>query len=572
MLLRDVWAGIYPYRRRFFLASVSRLVGDISWLYPPVALAGAISFLSTHSSGETLQPLILLVAFWFGAIVVRTIALLIAKRVGYELGERVATDASYRSTKHLTRLDIAWHENEHSGNKLKRIQNAERGVVSLNGLWFNSMIEVAVNIVGVTLIFGFVDSFFAVYVAVFLVSFFVLARHFIPRAAVASLEVNKQDEVIQGMLFEIVANIRTVKILSAARALLSQLKAAYVEYMRRIQIRVWRNQSRVYLLSWFAETFRVVGVALIAWGILEGRYEVGFIILFFQLFSKVWEAISELANNVQEFMNARYAIERRYAMEQEPIRIDATENKVQLPKTWKTIHIRNVSFSYGGGDALQSVSFTVRRGEKVGIVGLSGAGKSTLFKLLLKEREGFSGEIMIDDIPIQSIERESYFQHVSAVLQDTEVFNLTLAENITVSDDVSVERLEQAISVAHINDFINKLPKGLDTVVGEKGIRLSGGERQRLGIARAIYKTPQLLLMDEATSHLDSESELKIQDSLHMFFEKVTAIVIAHRLSTIKAMDRIVVIEDGSLVEEGTFDELQSRQGRFHELWEKQKL
>lgn len=571
MLLKDLWRSIQPYRGRFFFASFARLVGDVVWLYPPIALASATSFLASYEPGASLAPLYLTFGLWFAASATRTMMQLTSKRIGYVLGERMATDASYRTVGHLTKLDLSWHEGEHSGNKLKRIYSAERGMVAINHVWFNSMIEIAVNVVGVVLILGTIDTFFGLYVAAFLVIYFLLARYFIPRAALASREVNKQEEDIQGTLFEIVANIRTVKILGAAGTLLNRLKVGYEEFVRRVTVRVWRNQSRVYFMAWFAESWRVVGVILIVWGVTQGTYEVGLIMLFYLFFGRVWESIAELANNIQEFLNARFAIERRHLMELEPVCIDATEGKVVMPSDWHAVTLRDVTFSYGGGEALQGISFSVQRGEKVGVVGTSGAGKSTLFKLLLKEREDYTGEILVDDVPLRTIERESYFTHVSAVLQDTEVFNLTLKDNIAVSDEVDESALAQAIRVAHVDDFLHKLPQGLDTVVGEKGVRLSGGERQRLGIARAVYKRPELLLMDEATSHLDTDTEEKIRDSLSQFFEGVTAIVIAHRLSTIRAMDRIIVIENGRIVEEGTFDELSAQGGRFAELWEKQR-
>lgn len=571
MLLKDLWRSIQPYRGRFFFASFARLIGAVVWLYPPIALAFVVSFLASYEPEASLVPLYITFGLWLGASATRAVTALTAKRIGYELGEQMATDASYRTMGHLTKLDLSWHEAEHSGNKLKRVQSAERGVVAVNYVWFNSMIEIAVNIVGTVLILSTIDIFFSAYVAIFLVSFFFLARYFIPRAAQAFREVNKQEEEIQGTLFEIIANIRTVKILGVSGTLLRRLREGYDELIRRVRVRVWRNQSRIYLLAWFAETWRIVGVVLIVWGVTEGRYEVGFIMLFFLFFGRVWDSISEFANNIQEFLNARYAIERRHLMELEPVRIDATERKVVMPSDWHAVTLRDVTFSYGGGEALQGISFSVQRGEKVGVVGTSGAGKSTLFKLLLKEREDYTGEMLVDDVPLRTIERESYFTHVSAVLQDTEVFNLTLKENIAVSDDVDEAALAQAIRVAHVDDFLHKLPQGLDTVVGEKGVRLSGGERQRLGIARAVYKKPELLLMDEATSHLDTDTEEKIRDSLSQFFEGVTAVVIAHRLSTIRAMDRIIVIEGGRIVEEGTFDELSAQGGRFAELWEKQR-
>jgi ATP-binding cassette subfamily B protein len=161
------------------------------------------------------------------------------------------------------------------------------------------------------------------------------------------------------------------------------------------------------------------------------------------------------------------------------------------------------------------------------------------------------------------------------VLQETEVFNFTLRQNIVLAnseESANNELFEKSLHIAHVTDFLSKLPEGADTLIGEKGVKLSGGEKQRLGIARAVFKQPQILLLDEATSHLDVESEEKIRTSLHEFFQSVTAVVIAHRLTTLREMDRIIVIEDGKIMEEGSFDELYQKQGRFYELWEKQKL
>jgi len=197
-----------------------------------------------------------------------------------------------------------------------------------------------------------------------------------------------------------------------------------------------------------------------------------------------------------------------------------------------------------------------------------------IFKLLLKESENYSGDILFDDLSIKKIEKKSYFAQVGVVLQDTEVFNFTLRDNITIASPkkANEEDLKRSLDIAHVSDFMHKLPFGLDTYIGEKGVKLSGGERQRLGIARAVYKKPEILFLDEATSHLDLESEEKIKDSLHNFFQKVTAIVIAHRLTTIREMDRILVIDKGRVIESGTFDELYAKKGRLFELWEKQKF
>jgi ATP-binding cassette subfamily B protein len=341
----------------------------------------------------------------------------------------------------------------------------------------------------------------------------------------------------------------------------------------RIKTRVWRFQSRNTLLYLWGYGFNIGILTFIAWGIYEGRYELGLLVLFYGYFGRIWESVSELSSLTQDFITAKYSIARMRDVLDEPVTIDSDEGKVPVPPKWEEMRFENVSFSYEDSVALSDISFTVRRGEKVGIVGLSGAGKSTLFKLLLKEREEYTGTIAFDGIPLKEIARSSYFSHISAVLQDTEVFNLSLKDNIVIArGEEDARALENALEIAHVSDFLHKLPDGMDTLIGEKGIKLSGGERQRLGIARAVYKEPEILLLDEATSHLDLESEEKIQDSLHRFFETVTAIVIAHRLTTIREMDTILVMEGGRIVEQGSFEELSARKGRFWELWQKQKL
>jgi ABC-type multidrug transport system fused ATPase/permease subunit len=235
-----------------------------------------------------------------------------------------------------------------------------------------------------------------------------------------------------------------------------------------------------------------------------------------------------------------------------------------------------VKFTYDTADVLRDITLTIKRGEKIGIVGTSGSGKSTFFKLLMDLYETYEGTIFIDDISLKRMNRQSYIDHVAVVLQDTELFNMSLQDNITITavpgqkDDPNL--LTSVIATAHLEDVITQLPHGVDTLVGEKGIKLSGGQRQRVGIARALYRKPDLLLLDEATSHLDVHSEKQIQAALHEAFGQCTAIVIAHRLSTIKEMDKIVVMEEGEIKEQGTFHDLIKRNGIFAKMWKEQTL
>ncbi|MDP9249666.1 MAG: ABC transporter ATP-binding protein/permease [bacterium] len=574
-MVKDLWELVRPYKWRFWLASLIRLLGDLANLVPVFALASIVTFLSNYEFGSPLAYVWLMLGFWLAAVIVRNLSQFFSKYLGYWVGEKVAVDATLKTMRHMFMLDMAWHERENSGNKIKRINNAGQAFYKIIWVWFSDIIEITVNLIAIGIIIANFDHTVLFVLIFFVVTYFIISFLITKKAAIASYKVNQQEENVSGVLFEAINNIRTVKVMSMARTLYDIIAGSTEELMQRIKIRIKWFQFRHALLMFWAGAFKVSIVGIIVLGIVNGHYEVGFLILFNGYFSALRESIDELSTATQDLVVSRLSISRMKDILNEPVTIDREEGKVALPENWRKIEFKNVSFSYADNKALEDISFEVNRGEKIGIVGLSGAGKSTLFKLLLKEREKFTGDILFDGLSLKNIRKEDYFRQVSVVMQDTEVFNFSLRDNITITNDSEKDNeklLAQALDVAHIREVAGKLPQGLETVIGEKGVKLSGGERQRLGIARAIFKNPKMLLLDEATSHLDLESEEKIKDSLHKFFENVTAIVIAHRLTTIKEMDKILVIEDGRLIESGSFQELTVKRGRFFELWEKQKL
>jgi ABC-type multidrug transport system fused ATPase/permease subunit len=544
-------------------------------LYPVFALASIITFLSKYKTGDPLNYIWLLLSLWLIAVIIRNLSQYFSKFLGFWVAEKIAIDSALKTVRHLFLLDMAWHERENSGNKIKRIQNAGDGLNKIVRLWFDSIIEIIVNLVAINIIIARFDHTVLLTLFGFLLTYFIFSFFITRRAGVASYIVNEQEENVNGLLFEAINNIKTVKVMSMAQTLHSIIIIGTDLLIEKIKTRIKWFQFRNAFLSGLAATFRIGIIFLIVQGVRYGHYEVGFLILFNGYFSDLRESIDELSTATQDFVTSKFSVARMKDILNEPVTIDNENDKVSFPDDWKKITVKNLSFSYGENKVLNKISFEVNRGEKVGIVGLSGAGKSTLFKLLLKERQEFNGDILFDDLSIKQIRTSDYFKFVSVVLQDTEVFNFSLRENITITNakEKNNQRLlKQALATAHISEFLHKLPEGLDTIIGEKGVKLSGGERQRLGIARAIFKEPQILMLDEATSHLDLESEEKIRDSLHKFFENVTAIVIAHRLTTIKEMDKILVIENGKIIESGNFNKLYSDKGRFYELWEKQKL
>jgi ABC-type multidrug transport system fused ATPase/permease subunit len=574
-LFRDMARFVRPYRGQFLIGTIFRLTSDIVNLFPAYALARVVSYFTEHgASGSFREPGIFLL-LWLVSWAWRNIGHYYGKKYIYTVAEKVSIDAQLKSVQHLFALDIAWHERENTGNKLKRIQRGGESLNKFLRIWVSNIIEISVRFVGMIFILSQFDLLVGGIVLSFLVTYMIISTYLLSKAVVAGREADIKEEEMSGLMFEGLNNIRTVKVLGLVGSITKILRAGFADLFKKVRVRIFRFQSHGFAIQMWGMLYKIGILALIAWGILKGRYEVGFLILFNSYFNDLWESVRELSDVSQEVAVAKTGVGRMMLLLREPLGIDVEKGKSALPSTWKKISFKELSFSYGKKKVLNRVSFDIKRGERIGVVGLSGAGKSTLFKLLAKEYENYGGQITFDDMQLPAISKRSYLEKVAVVLQDTEVFNFSLRENISIANPKAARNsklLKQAVVTSHVDDYADKLPMGLDTVIGEKGVRLSGGERQRLGIARAIFKQPQLLLLDEATSHLDIESEAKIQDSLHKFFQNVTAVVIAHRLTTVREMDRILVLERGKIVESGSFQQLHAARGRFYELWEKQRL
>ncbi|UCG34869.1 MAG: ABC transporter ATP-binding protein [Candidatus Omnitrophota bacterium] len=248
--------------------------------------------------------------------------------------------------------------------------------------------------------------------------------------------------------------------------------------------------------------------------------------------------------------------------------------KKELGSLQKEIRINNLSFSYGRGiEALEDISFSIPKGKVTAIVGPTGSGKTTIIHLLLRFYDCPAKSIFIDGVDIREFTLKSLRQHIAIVSQETLLFNDTLRANITYGlGEVSEKQLIDAVKKVRLYDFITKLPQGLDTIIGDRGVQLSGGEKQRVSIARAMLKGSEILILDEATSSLDTRTEKLIQEAIEKAVENKTVIAIAHRLSTIKNADKIVVIEDGRLTEEGSMQNLLDRKGKFYNYWQEQKF
>lgn len=559
---------------RFSLGTITRVSSDLASLFIPMGVSWIITFAGAYSSGASLDPFWWVLLALVGLQLYRAVSINLSKVFLYTLGERLSVELQLRGMRHLLSLDLLWHEKENTGNKLKQVSRAGEGIDRLFRLYEGILIEGTINLIAISAIFYRLSWELAAMIVFFFVSYFLLCRFFLGRISRTVRAVNNQEDVFEGLKFESMNSVHTVKSLGMYNNLYQKLLERADFLRQAISKRILTVRHSWGVMGAYQGVFRVVLLAYTTLMVFQGRFELGTIALVLMYFGMIEEAANEFATLVQDALLAKISIAKlQKILDEEPV--TERSGDADFPLDWKEFGFDHVGFAYGSKTILKDMSFTIRRGEKVGIVGISGAGKSTLMKLMLKLYDGYDGDILFDRRKLRDIRRESYIANVATVPQDTEVFHFSLRDNILLADENTEnaeERLQHALHIAHVNDFLPRLPEGVETFVGEKGVKLSGGERQRLGIARAVFREPDILFLDEATSHLDVASEQKIQEALHEFFQNVTAIVIAHRLSTLKEMDRILVIQNGSLVEEGSFAELLEKKGDFWKLWQKQKL
>lgn len=377
-----------------------------------------------------------------------------------------------------------------------------------------------------------------------------------------------------GNLADAITNVLAIKSFSARRAEERRFDESTENRRRKVMDVMWVSLRRDLFASAVTSSVLVMAVLVSAIAVVVYRADVATVFLMLTysvaISDQLWEfSSSTLRNYNRSIGDAQEAVMTL----QTKLDVDDPEKPEKLAIRSGDIEFKDVDFDHESEadekDALfQGFNLTIADGEKVGLVGHSGGGKTTLTKLLLRFMDIDGGEILIDGQNISHVTQDDLRSKLTYVPQEPLLFHRSLMENIGYGDPHAQETaVIRAAKLAHADEFITELPKGYDTLVGERGVKLSGGQRQRVAIARAILKDAPVLLLDEATSALDSESEKLIQDALWKLMENRTAIVIAHRLSTVQRMDRIVVLEDGKIVEQGTHKELLKTKGRYATLW-----
>ena len=375
-------------------------------------------------------------------------------------------------------------------------------------------------------------------------------------------------------LDEALSGIKVIKSYNATEYVKRKFHAINAEFSR-LQLSMVRRQQLASPMSEFLG-ISAAGVILVFGGMLviRGSLVAGGVVAFLAMFSQITRPVRSFIDQFATINQGIAAGERIFEMLDSQPEIQDRPDARTLDSLREGIEFRNVHFTYDGSrEVIDGISFRIRRGETVALVGPSGGGKSTLSELIPRFYDATSGDILIDGIPIRDYTQESLRAHMSVVAQNTVLFNDTIESNIAMGKPSAThDEIVAAAKVANAHDFIMETPEGYRTNIGDCGSKLSGGQRQRLSIARAVLKNPEILILDEATSALDTESEKLVQDALNALLEGRTSVVIAHRLSTIHNADRIIVVDHGRIAEQGTHAELMARNGIYAKLIEMQSF
>ncbi|NSL54752.1 ABC transporter ATP-binding protein [Uliginosibacterium aquaticum] len=539
----------------FFLAEDRRsylthmplvLVTETGELLQPFLNGVLISWLMAHQPGESLLPLSLLILALASSRGVIAWFRLRSKRI---LGQ-LALNCRYRARvwgfERLVGFSMHWHHQESSGNKVQRLITGADAVRD----WGNFHNEIAAplsSMLGVVVACAFISPYFILFVAYFVAGMFLIEHVYDKKIARLSHQINSGHEHACAALVEGASSMLTIKA-SGAGDMVNQVLAGKEARARSLgHQRVALNASKA--MSFHVHTGLAFGVFLTAlsWAALREVIAIGFIVTYIQYFNSLRASTNAFTDRFQAMLE-RYAELTRLmplfaSQRAEPARL------ALFPADWQQLEVCQLSYCWGDKPALRDISFTLARGERIGITGASGSGKSSLIKLILGLYEPASGSIELDALPLAAICQDELEQYVAVVLQDVELFNVSLRDNITLLREPDPALLARVCAAADLGGLLSRLPQAWDTPLGERGHTLSGGERQRVGIARALYRQPAILILDEATSALDDATEDRVMRGiLASLPAEASLLAIAHRTRSLRGMARILHLEHGALM------------------------
>ncbi len=557
---------IWPRRKIVFVGLVLIVISRLAGLVLPGASKYLMDDVIIHKDLGMLKILLLAVS---GSILIQSItSFLLTKMLSVE-AQHLISLLRVKVQKQILSLPVRYFDNNKSGALVSRIMVDVEGVRNLVGTGLVQLVGGTLTAVISLILLIKISAMMTFYVLVPIGIFaFIALKAF----AIIRPIFKKRGEInaeVTGRLTETISGIRVIKGFNAE----NQETKAFEKGVEQLFLNVKKSLTSTALIT--SASALLLGLASTAimgiggYRIMENQMTIGEFLSFTLYLGFMIAPIVQMSNIGSQLTEAFAGLDRtEEIMNMEPEN-DKTNRTIQIKNLTGNIKFENVSFAYQEGqEVVRNITFEAPNGSVTALVGTSGSGKTTIASLAASFIKADSGVITVDGNDISKVDLNTYRKHLGVVLQDEFLFEGTIKENILFPRPESTkEELQKAVEAAYVNEFSDRFEKGLDTLIGERGVKLSGGQRQRIAIARAILADPKIIILDEATSNLDTESETLIQKSLSGLIKGRTTFVIAHRLSTIRQASQILVIEDGTIVERGTHQELIDKKGRYFELY-----
>ena len=565
-------AGQAWVKWRVVIAVASLILAKLVAVATPMILGAAVDSLSGKDAGYSLFVLGaggLTIAYGVSRVLDSGFQQL-RDVVFAKVGQRALRRVGLETFQHIHNMSLRYHLSRKTGG-LSRVM--ERGVKGVAFLLRFLLFSIGPLLLQLVLISGALAAFFdlryLLVIVVAIVAYVWFTAVVTEWRVKIRKEMNDQDNDANQKAIDSLLNFETVKYFGAE----SREAARYDAAMQGYETAALKTSYSLGVINigqaLIINTAMVVVMLMSVQGVADGRISVGGFVAVNAYIMQVMMPLNFLGFVYREIRQALVDMSEMFSLLEQPPEVQDKPGAPPLPVAGGRIEFRDVHFAYDPERAiLKGVDLAVEPGQTLAIVGPSGSGKSTIGRLLFRFYDVSAGAVLIDGQDIRDVSQNSLHNAIGVVPQDTVLFNDTIYYNIAYGRDAATRaEIEQAAKAAQIHDFVQSLPNGYDTMVGERGLKLSGGEKQRVGIARSLLKNPPILLLDEATSALDTQTEHEIQESLIQMGQGRTVMIIAHRLSTVVHADRIVVLEQGQIVEFGSHDELLAQEGRYSHLW-----